>query len=159
VGSEVDDRVPLYEYQCPKCGRFELIHKFSDAPLLTCPTCGSEVQKLFSAPAIQFKGTGWYITDYARKGQNKGEGSKGESGKGESGKSEGAKSEGAKSDGGKSDGGKSDSGKSDSGKSDSGKSDGGRSEGSKDAGAASGDAKPTAASSTATKDRGGSKTS
>jgi putative FmdB family regulatory protein len=59
--------VPLYEYQCPRCGRFELIHKFSDAPLATCPTCGSEVQKLPSAPAIQFKGTGWYITDYARK--------------------------------------------------------------------------------------------
>jgi putative FmdB family regulatory protein len=57
----------LYEYQCPRCGRFELIKKFSDAPLTTCPTCGSEVQKLLSAPAIQFKGTGWYITDYARK--------------------------------------------------------------------------------------------
>jgi putative FmdB family regulatory protein len=59
--------VPLYEYQCPRCGRFELIKKFSDAPLTACPTCGSEVQKLLSAPAIQFKGTGWYITDYARK--------------------------------------------------------------------------------------------
>jgi putative FmdB family regulatory protein len=59
--------VPLYEYQCPRCGRFELIKKFSDEPLTTCPTCGSEVQKLLSAPAIQFKGTGWYITDYARK--------------------------------------------------------------------------------------------
>jgi putative FmdB family regulatory protein len=146
--------VPLYEYQCPKCGRFELIQKFSDAPLLACPTCGCEVQKLPSAPAIQFKGTGWYITDYARKGQNKGEGGKGESGKSEGGKSEGAKSEGAKSDGGKSDG-----GRSDGGRSDGGKSDGGRSEGSKDAGGASGDAKPAAASSTATRDRGGSKTS
>jgi putative FmdB family regulatory protein len=144
VDSEVDDRVPLYEYQCPKCGRFELIKKFSDAPLLTCPTCGCEVQKLFSAPAIQFKGTGWYITDYARKGQGKGEGGKSESGKGEGGKSEGAKADGAKADGGRSDG---------------GKSDGGKSEGSKDAGGASGDAKPTAASSAAPKDRGGSKTS
>ncbi|HEV8359984.1 MAG TPA: zinc ribbon domain-containing protein, partial [Candidatus Thermoplasmatota archaeon] len=45
--------MPLYEYLCPKCGRFELIRKFSDATLTTCPTCGSEVQKLFSAPAIQ----------------------------------------------------------------------------------------------------------
>lgn len=67
-GSEVWQAVPLYEYQCGKCGRFELIQKFSDAPLSVCPTCGQEVQKLLSAPAIQFKGTGWYITDYARKG-------------------------------------------------------------------------------------------
>jgi len=59
--------VPLYEYQCARCGRFELIHKFSDPALTACPTCGQEVHKLPSAPAIQFKGTGWYITDYARK--------------------------------------------------------------------------------------------
>ncbi len=59
--------MPLYEYQCGRCGRFEVIRKFSDAPLVACPTCGQEVQKLPSAPAIQFKGTGWYITDYARK--------------------------------------------------------------------------------------------
>ena len=59
--------MPLYEYQCGQCGRFEVIRKFSDAPLTACPTCGQEVQKLLSAPAIQFKGTGWYITDYARK--------------------------------------------------------------------------------------------
>src|SRR5437588_11446123 len=56
--------VPLYEYQCPKCGRFEVIQKFAEAPLAVCPTCRSEVQKLPSAPAIQFKGTGWYVTDY-----------------------------------------------------------------------------------------------
>ena len=59
--------MPLYEYQCPACGRFELIQKFSDAPLTACPTCGQEVQKLLSAPSFQFKGTGWYVTDYARK--------------------------------------------------------------------------------------------
>ena len=59
--------MPLYEYECARCGRFERIQKFSDPPLLACPTCGGEVQKLLSAPAIQFKGTGWYITDYARK--------------------------------------------------------------------------------------------
>ena len=64
--------MPLYEYQCGKCGRFELIQKFSDQPLSVCPTCGQEVQKLLSAPAIQFKGTGWYITDYARKGGTSG---------------------------------------------------------------------------------------
>jgi putative FmdB family regulatory protein len=60
--------VPLYEYECPQCGRFELIRKFSDEPLLACPTCGRQIQKLLSSPAIQFKGSGWYITDYARKG-------------------------------------------------------------------------------------------
>jgi len=64
--------VPLYEYQCPDCGRFERIQKFSDATLTECPTCGQAVQRLPSAPAIQFKGTGWYITDYARKGSGNG---------------------------------------------------------------------------------------
>jgi putative FmdB family regulatory protein len=59
--------VPLYEYQCPTCGRFELIQKFSDSPLSACPTCGKPVTKLLSAPAIQFKGAGWYVTDYAKK--------------------------------------------------------------------------------------------
>jgi putative FmdB family regulatory protein len=59
--------VPLYEYQCPTCGRFEVIRKFSDEPLEACPTCGKSIQKLLSAPAIQFKGTGWYVTDYAKK--------------------------------------------------------------------------------------------
>jgi putative FmdB family regulatory protein len=76
---EVIDGVPLYEYQCPKCGTFEIIQKFSDAPLVVCPTCGSEVTKLLSAPAFQFKGTGWYVTDYARKGsggEKKSEGAK-----------------------------------------------------------------------------------
>ena len=76
--------MPLYEYSCPRCGRFELIRKFSDAPLETCPTCGTEVQKLLSAPAIQFKGTGWYITDYSRKSSGGDGGSKGESASGES---------------------------------------------------------------------------
>lgn len=60
--------MPLYEYQCDACGRrFELIRKFSDPPVTDCPTCGGPVRKLLSSPAIQFKGTGWYITDYARK--------------------------------------------------------------------------------------------
>ncbi len=59
--------MPLYEYHCPQCGNFEVIQKFSEAPLSVCPTCEREVQKQVSAPAIQFKGTGWYITDYARK--------------------------------------------------------------------------------------------
>ena len=62
--------MPLYEYQCEACAhRFERIQKFSDPPVDTCPTCGKgPVRKLLSSPAIQFKGSGWYITDYARKG-------------------------------------------------------------------------------------------
>jgi len=59
--------LPLYEYECPKDGTFELVRKFSDEPLEACPTCGGPIEKLASAPAIQFKGSGWYITDYARK--------------------------------------------------------------------------------------------
>ena len=59
--------MPLYEYQCPTDGTFELVRKFSDPPLAACPTCGGPIEKLLSAPAIQFKGSGWYITDYARK--------------------------------------------------------------------------------------------
>jgi putative FmdB family regulatory protein len=63
--------MPLYEYQCDACAhRFEVIQKFSDAPLTTCPKCGGPVRKLLSSPAIQFKGSGWYITDYARAGKS-----------------------------------------------------------------------------------------
>jgi len=122
--------LPLYEYLCPKCGRFELIRKFSDATVTECPTCGSEVQKLLSAPAIQFKGTGWYITDYARKD--------GKSGTGDSGKGPSAKSDGGKSEGGKSEG---------------SKSEGTKSEGSKDSGS-SGDKAAASSTTTTTKDSG-----
>jgi putative FmdB family regulatory protein len=61
--------MPLYEYQCEACAqRFEVIQKFSDPPATVCRVCGSgPVRKLLSSPAIQFKGSGWYITDYARK--------------------------------------------------------------------------------------------
>ena len=124
--------MPLYEYQCPKCGRFELIRKFSDETVTKCPTCGSDVQKLLSAPAIQFKGTGWYITDYARK-------------------SEGSKSEGAKSEGSKSEG-----SKSEASKSEGSKSEGSKSESAKESGASSGN-KAASSSTTATKTGGGSK--
>jgi putative FmdB family regulatory protein len=62
--------MPLYEYECDACShRFERIQKFSDPPVETCPSCGGGVRKLLSSPAIQFKGSGWYITDYARKGR------------------------------------------------------------------------------------------
>jgi putative FmdB family regulatory protein len=68
--------MPLYEYQCDSCAhRFELIQKFSDPPVAACPACGGAVRKLPSSPAIQFKGAGWYITDYARKGQKDSAGS------------------------------------------------------------------------------------
>jgi putative FmdB family regulatory protein len=61
--------MPLYEYQCDACGnRFERIQKFSDPPVEACPACGGTVKKILSSPAIQFKGSGWYITDYAKKG-------------------------------------------------------------------------------------------
>lgn len=62
--------MPLYEYQCDSCGhRFEIIQKFSDAPADACPRCGGGVRKLVSSPAFQFKGSGWYVTDYARKSE------------------------------------------------------------------------------------------
>jgi putative FmdB family regulatory protein len=60
--------MPLYEYQCKKCHhRFEKIQKFSDPPVKKCPECGSRVEQLISSPAVQFKGSGWYVTDYAKK--------------------------------------------------------------------------------------------
>lgn len=64
--------MPLYEYECEACGeRFEVIRKFSDPPLEACKKCGrGPIRRLPSSPAIQFKGTGWYITDYAQKGKS-----------------------------------------------------------------------------------------
>lgn len=60
--------MPLYEYECEVCHhRFEKIQKFSDPLVDVCPVCGGVVKKLFSSPAFQFKGTGWYVTDYAKK--------------------------------------------------------------------------------------------
>src|SRR5947208_10228249 len=64
--------MPLYEYECDACGhRFEVIQKFSDAPIEKCPSCGGPVHKLQSAPAFQFRGTGFYATDYAKKDEGK----------------------------------------------------------------------------------------
>jgi putative FmdB family regulatory protein len=61
--------MPIYEYRCTKCGhRFESIQKVSDPPLSKCEKCKGKAERLISSPAIQFKGSGWYITDYARKG-------------------------------------------------------------------------------------------
>jgi putative FmdB family regulatory protein len=65
--------MPLYDYECAKCGKvFEVRQKFSDEPLKTHEGCGGEVTKLLSAPAFQFKGSGWYITDYAKSGSGRG---------------------------------------------------------------------------------------
>ena len=69
--------MPLYEYECDACGRrFERIQKFSDPLVTVCPTCGGTVRKLFSSPAIQFKGSGFYITDYAKPGASGSESAK-----------------------------------------------------------------------------------
>ena len=60
--------MPLYEYECSSCGhRFEVLQKFSDDPVSVCTKCSGQVSRLVFPPAIQFKGTGWYVTDYARK--------------------------------------------------------------------------------------------
>ncbi len=61
--------MPLYEYLCKKCGhRFEEIRKFSDKQLKKCPECGGVIEQVITAPAVQFKGSGWYVTDYPKKG-------------------------------------------------------------------------------------------
>jgi putative FmdB family regulatory protein len=65
--------MPLYEYSCHNCGEtFEVMQKFSDPPLTIHEGCGGEVERLICAPALQFKGSGWYVTDYARNGTSKG---------------------------------------------------------------------------------------
>lgn len=91
--------MPLYEYQCKSCHTLtERIQKFSDPPLTVCPHCGGEMEQLLSAPAVQFKGAGWYVTDYARKGS--GGGSKeGSSGGDSDGKSSGGSGSDGKSSG------------------------------------------------------------
>ena len=96
--------MPLYEYRCESCQhQFEVIRKFSDAPLAVCPSCGAgPVVKLLSSPAFQFKGTGWYITDYARKDSGKSDSEKSEAAKSETSKSETSKSDASKSDASKS---------------------------------------------------------
>src|SRR5580698_7455071 len=90
--------MPLYEYECKKCGhRFEKIQKFSDRMVKKCPECGGQVEQMISAPAVQFKGTGWYVTDYAKKSS-----SQGASGSGDSSSKE-KKDDKSKSDGGSKD--------------------------------------------------------
>jgi putative FmdB family regulatory protein len=63
--------MPLYEYQCDNCGeRFEAMQKFADAPITLHETCGGPVRRLLSVPALQFKGSGFYINDYAKSGSS-----------------------------------------------------------------------------------------
>jgi putative FmdB family regulatory protein len=95
--------MPLYEYECKKCGhRFEKIQLYSDKMVKKCPECGGQVEQMISAPAVQFKGSGWYVTDYAKKTSSPG--SSGDSGSKEK-----------KDDKGKADGGSKDSSSKDSG--------------------------------------------
>jgi putative FmdB family regulatory protein len=65
--------MPIYEYECQKCGTFEATQRITEKPLTKCPTCKAKVKRLISNTSFQLKGTGWYITDYARKGKNGGE--------------------------------------------------------------------------------------
>jgi putative FmdB family regulatory protein len=65
--------MPIYEYQCQKCGVVEVTQRITEKTLTKCPTCKSKVKKLISNTSFQLKGTGWYVTDYARKGQTNGE--------------------------------------------------------------------------------------
>ena len=62
--------MPIYEYECQKCGTFEMTQRITDEPLSKCPTCKGKVKKLISNTSFQLKGTGWYITDYARTGKD-----------------------------------------------------------------------------------------
>ena len=64
--------MPIYEYHCSKCGDFEAMQKMSDKPLTQCPTCRRKVTKLISSTTFHLKGSGWYITDYARKSEGGG---------------------------------------------------------------------------------------
>jgi len=91
--------MPLYEYQCQKCGhRFERIQRFSDAMVKKCPDCGGKVEQLISAPAVQFKGSGWYVTDYAGKSSGRSVSNSDSDGKGDSGKDSGSQESGSKKD-------------------------------------------------------------
>jgi putative FmdB family regulatory protein len=64
--------MPIYEYDCPRCGVFEATQRITESPLSRCPTCRSKVKKLISQTSFQLKGTGWYATDYGRKGNGNG---------------------------------------------------------------------------------------
>ncbi len=99
--------MPIYEYQCDRCGhRSEELQRLADPPVALCPNCGGPYRKLISAPSFQFKGSGWYVTDYARNQGGKDQG-KSDTGKSEesSAKSEGGAKDSASKDSGSKDGG------------------------------------------------------
>ena len=106
--------MPIYEYQCQSCDRrFEVMQRMSEPALTTCDDCGGDLKKLISAPAFQFKGDGWYVTDYAKKDSKGGSGGSSSQGEG-SGDSKGGDSKGDSKSGSDS-GGSSDKSSSDSG--------------------------------------------
>ena len=79
------ETLPLYEYRCTQCGnRYEKIQSFSTEPDTTCPKCGGKVERPLTAPALQFKGAGWYINDYAPKAASGSSSASGESSTSES---------------------------------------------------------------------------
>lgn len=87
--------MPLYEYRCTSCGEHvEVLQRIGEAPLKVCPRCQGPMEKVLSAPALQFRGSGWYITDYARKGNGNGAG-KQQEGTGSEKAAEGGKTAGA----------------------------------------------------------------
>jgi putative FmdB family regulatory protein len=94
--------MPLYEYECKKCHhRFEKIQKFSDRMVKKCPDCGGPVEQMISAPAVQFKGSGWYVTDYAKQSSSpsSSDGSGKDSKKEDKSKSESSSKEGSSKEG------------------------------------------------------------
>jgi putative FmdB family regulatory protein len=118
--------MPLYEYKCQKCGhRFEKIQKFSDRMVRKCPECGGRVEQMISAPAVQFKGSGWYVTDYANKSHAPSEGGS-ESKKDEKSKSENSSKEASSKESSAKESSKSESAKESSGKTSSSKESSGR---------------------------------
>ena len=96
--------MPLYEYQCRSCGdRVEALQRMSDDPLKECKECGGELRRLMSAPAVQFKGSGWYVTDYAGKKDGAKSAAKGSSSSADGGSSGGGSADGGSSGSGSSD--------------------------------------------------------
>ena len=93
--------MPIYEYACEHCGVFEEMQRITDPPLAKCPKCKRKVRRLISQTSFQLKGSGWYVTDYARKGNGGGSGKKDDSGSSSS--SESKSDTSAKSDAGKGD--------------------------------------------------------
>jgi putative FmdB family regulatory protein len=92
--------MPIYEYECRRCSRrLEIMRRMSDPPLTECPECGGELRKLVSAPAFQFKGSGWYVTDYAKKGSEGGKAGESKEGEAKGGESRAGEAKGGEAGG------------------------------------------------------------